>query len=125
MKPVNILRKAIHTEKGIFDAVPLIHGLPQPHCPIIMTQDAPSDITKVLTCSTSKLPEKPVHFANILYLIGQLKKKEKTKSSKSDPSELKEPEPMRARSSTVSYEASTKLPALDKYLTTVVSAHWS
>ncbi len=36
---MNVLKKAIHTEKGIFDAVPLITGLPQPHGPVILSQD--------------------------------------------------------------------------------------
>lgn len=34
MKSVSVLRKAIHTEKGIHDAVPLLPGLPLPKLPI-------------------------------------------------------------------------------------------
>jgi len=35
MKPLNIVKKAIHTEKGVFDALPLLPALPKPNVPII------------------------------------------------------------------------------------------
>lgn len=39
MKAVNLVRKAIHTEKGIFDAVPLLPNLPQPKISVTLTED--------------------------------------------------------------------------------------
>eukprot|EP01118_Nematostelium_gracile_P006494 TRINITY_DN2086_c0_g1_i2.p1 TRINITY_DN2086_c0_g1~~TRINITY_DN2086_c0_g1_i2.p1 ORF type:complete len:502 (-),score=144.93 TRINITY_DN2086_c0_g1_i2:35-1540(-) len=35
MKPLNIIKKAIHTEKGIFDALPLLPNMPKPNIPVI------------------------------------------------------------------------------------------
>ncbi len=33
------IRKAVHTEKGIFDSVPLLPDMPIPKCPIYVTQE--------------------------------------------------------------------------------------
>jgi len=38
MKPVSVIRKAIHTEKGIHDAAPLLPGLPLPKVPILNSE---------------------------------------------------------------------------------------
>jgi hypothetical protein len=56
MKPLNVIKRAIHTEKGafrlvvcssltlgVFDSVPLLTGLPVPREPIIITADAATD----------------------------------------------------------------------------------
>lgn len=43
MKAVNVVRKAIHTENGIFDAMPLMKGLPTPKIPIILTDESKND----------------------------------------------------------------------------------
>jgi len=45
MKAVNVIRKAVHTEKGIFDAVTLLPGLPLPKVPIILSDDKPAAAT--------------------------------------------------------------------------------
>ena len=44
MKAAKVIHKAIHTENGIFDAVPLLEGMPLPKLPITMTgQSSPND----------------------------------------------------------------------------------
>jgi len=105
MKPVNIVRKAIHTEKGIFDAAPLITGLPQPHCPIVMTQEVQNENKScALSCSTSKLPEKP-----------KKEKKDKRGSIKETVDDVKEPEPTKNnRNSTVTYEEVSPAKTIEK-----------
>jgi len=39
MKPISVVKKAIHTEKGIFDATTLLPGLPLPKIPVHKSED--------------------------------------------------------------------------------------
>lgn len=38
MKAVNAMRKPVHTEKGIFDAMPLLPWLPKPSVAVILSE---------------------------------------------------------------------------------------
>jgi hypothetical protein len=71
MKAVNVVHKAIHTENGIFDAVPLIPGLPLPKIPVILSDKSSQEEDK--------------------------KKKKKNKDKKGE--DVKEPEPASKRTS--------------------------
>lgn len=39
MKAVNAMRKPVHTEKGIFDAMPLLTWLPKPSVAVILSEE--------------------------------------------------------------------------------------
>jgi len=54
MKPVNIGKRAIHTEKGIFDAVPLLPALPKPTCPVTNSESIEMQLPSK---SVEKTPE--------------------------------------------------------------------
>jgi len=49
MKPISPHRKAVHTEKGIYDAQPFLPGLPKPRCDIIESSDRKTFDTASLT----------------------------------------------------------------------------
>jgi len=96
MKPISTTKKAIHTEKGIYDAVPFIFGLPKPNCPIILSQDSnplmKSEETVGRARSATAAPK-----------LLESYNEEKTKRANED---IKEPEPSKHRGS---YEKSQSL----------------
>src|SRR5690349_4164301 len=59
MKSVNVLRKPLHTEKGIFDAAPLLPGVQMPKVPIIVSPEdkAALDDARIATPTKKKEEE--------------------------------------------------------------------
>jgi len=98
MKAINVARKSIHTENGIYDSAPLIAGMPLPKCQIINSDEPDlrtsvpvsrsggrsraNTATEPTSTSTSALPDK--------LMDGY--KKEKEKKSKEEKGEKGEKE---------------------------------
>lgn len=80
MVPINVIRKAIHTEKGIFDAMPLLPWLPKPAIPMLRS----SEVETSLDTNSPMLKKNPRNRASSIDKSDSKQSEEtKKKSSKS------------------------------------------